>query len=730
MKKLFLLLSILLSLCTMISCISEKVLDDDEPLAPLPVEKKYTFRVNATVESTPLSKQSAASDQIGLFIYKANRIDPIQRNKSATLSNGYYEYEVTTGDSAGYCFAYSPYSPALATGTTYTGTLSPTQNQTVSSSVSVASVPASLTNQLLMISNQSEEVNFVDQIANIQFKHVFSLLCFKITKDASLTQFSGQRIKKFEMYMAGRDTLVPLDVLYKFSGEYSIDLRYVPGTATYSEPRFSSASAKLTAEITNSPMITSNSNSPVVVWMVVPPFKSYTNKLVVRMETEDDNGLSFKTFSTFSEFGDILRNTMTSFSVNLTKANLYSDDVVKESFVDKPANSYVISEPGLYEIGVKKPGGGLLPEGVSVDWLWASKAGGGQFEIEELINDIAIDSEDPQNRKIRFRIGSELHLKKGNVILALKDANKNIVWTWHIWITDAPRNILYGSRVFLDRNIGALSADTASAPAVDIYGFVYQWGRKDPFFGGDGRVFDEADSRLSVARTHTIVNETSGQWNPDVNKWSEDDASIYGTMEQSLKYPMKFIYNGNPSSEEDEPADWLVESNTGLWSDAAKTDYDPCPYGYRAPSGYKVAEALAVSELSMLHNGYTEYQLYIEALEENPNTLLPAIWFYNHYNSNRYWVYSGPSGHTVWPTAGMRQGRDVMGKWIGAQLLYSGTDEHMGKGYYWTSTPLEISGRKVPGASSRICIYNTLLYSNTDFGPNADAYPVRCLKYE
>jgi hypothetical protein len=697
------------------------------PPPPPPSEKKYTFRVNATVEETPLSKQNVSSDNIGLFVYKNNSIDPIQRNRSVTLSNGYHEYEITTGDSTGYCFAYYPYSSSLTTGTTYTGTLSPTQNQAVSSSVSVADVPASLTNQMLMISNQSEEVNFIDQIANIQFKHVFSLLCFKITKDASLTQFSGQRIKKFEMYMAGRDTLTPLDVLYKFSGEYSIDVKRAPGSSGYSEPKFSSASAKITAEIANSPMIMSNSNTPVVVWVVIPPFKSYNNKLVVRMETEDDDGLSFNTFSTFSGFGDILRNTVTAFNVNLTKADLYSDDVVRESFVDKPANSYIISEPGLYEIAVKKPGGGDLPDGVSADWLWASKAGGGQFEIEELINDISIiDAEDPQNRKIRFRAGSELSLKKGNVILALKNANKDIVWTWHIWITDAPKNMLYGAKVFLDRNIGALSADTASVPAIDTYGFVYQWGRKDPFFGGDGRIFDEANGILSVARANTIVNnKTSGLWNTDVDRWSEDDASTYGTENESVKYPMKFIYNGNPSSEEDDPADWLKASNTALWSDAGKTDYDPCPYGYKVPSGYKVGES--ASDFSMLHNAYNDYNMYIDQ-KVDPDTPLPGEWFYNRYNSNRYWIYSGPSGHTVWPTAGMRQGRNVSGKWIGAQLKYSGTDEHMGKGYYWTSTPLEINGRKVPGASSRICMYNTLLYSRDDFGPNVDAYPVRCVK--
>jgi hypothetical protein len=703
-------------------------LDDDGtpvPPPPPPPEKKYIFRMNATVENTPLSKQNVASDNIGLFIYKANTlVDPIQKNKSVTLNNGYYEYEIGTNDSVGYCFAYYPYSSTLManTTTTYTGKLSPVQDQDLSS----PGAPATLTNQMLMISDHSNVVKFVDEIANIQFKHVFSLLRFKITKDASLVKFNKQKIKKFEMYMASAgDTLTPNEY-YKLAGEYWIDLKYVPDAApNYSAPNFSSASAKITAAITNSPEIT---DTPIDVWILVRPFKPY-HKLVVRMETEDDEGISYNTISTFSEFGDILRNKEIPFDVILKRNNLYSDDVVRESFVDKPANSYVISEPGLYEIAMKKPGGDLLPEG-SVDWLWASKAGGGRFEIEELINDISIDAEDPQNKKIRFRVGSELGLKKGNVILALKNAaNKDIVWTWHIWITDKPKNMLYGSKLFLDRNIGALSADTVSVPAIDTYGFVYQWGRKDPFFGGDGLVFDEADNKLSVARAHTIVNnESSGQWNPNVNEWSLSDRSVDGTIDKSIKYPMKFIYNGNSSSEENDPADWLLTSNTDLWSNVKKTDYDPCPYGYRVPSGNKVPEE-AVSDFSMLYTAYNTYLFYLNDKEINPNKPLPDVWFYNHYNSNRYWIYSSDvDGYTVWPAAGMREGRNVSGKWNGAQLKYSGTDGRMGKGYYWTSTPLEINGRKIPGASSRICIHNTLLYSKTDYGPNADAYPVRCVK--
>ncbi|MDR1092163.1 MAG: hypothetical protein LBL79_13905 [Prevotella sp.] len=730
MKNLLLFLSILLSLFVMTnSCISEKISDGEGPIVDPPETPpdgdKYVFRFNATVESGSVSKQSMATETVGLFLYKNRSVDFIENNKLIVLNNSYYEYEYETGgsDSSGYCFAYYPYSSTAVEGTVYSGELPQIQNQAVSISLLQADIPPALLSRMLMISDHSDVVSFKDEIASVQFKNVFSIFRFAITKDPDLVRFAGQKIKKFDMYMAGRDTLTPLSDLYKLAGTYTIDLKYIPGTTTYSEPVFSSEyKSEITAEIENSPEITSNISTPVVIWIVVPPFKFYSNKLVVRMETESDNGETYKTFSTFSGFGEIPRNEVIPFDVKLTADNLYSDDVPKESFVDRPANTYIISEPGLYEIPARKISGELpVSTGdFTADWLWASKAGGGQLSDEEretLISNVsfgAFEPSDPDRKTIRFRVGTEFDFMKGNVVLALKDAEGNIMWTWHIWITDKPENIRYGAAMFMDRNIGALSADTASSPAVDTYGLVYQWGRKDPFFGGDGRLFDEGESVLSVARAHTRVNKDNPAitWGADaenVTKWSPasmSDASI----EKSIKYPMRFFYNENASSEHD-PADWLSPNNLDLWSDEEKTDYDPCPHGYKVP---------AMGDFSALYSAYNEWS-------QPPST---EIWFYNEGNSNRYWVYSYQHTPTAWPVAGMRRGWHRLGKSYGSQLIYSGTDGNMGHGYYWTSTPWreKEDGPVIPGLSYSFQMRDVVLYSKDTGGANADAYSVRCVK--
>ncbi|MDR0394679.1 MAG: fimbrillin family protein [Tannerella sp.] len=701
MKKIYFLLSILL-FASMSGCIYEKI-SEEETENPPGEEEKTVFRVNATVENTLLNKQSMASDEIGLYIYDDQRV--IQNNMPVTLNGGYKEFDLTTNDTLGYCFAYYPYSSSFVSGTTYSGTLPPVQNQEVSNSSSVSDLPVSISNQLLMISDHSSEVNFKNQIANIQFKNIFSLFCFKITKDATLTQFNGQRLKRFQLYAStASDTLTPL-ARYPLSGSYTIDIKNIK-YPTSLIPQFSSFSSTIQMEVTNSPAITSNANTPVVIWAVVPPpIDLVFNKLVVRMETEDDNHISYSTISAFHRLGMIERNTLTTLDVNLTKNNVYSDDIVKESFVDKPANSYVVSERGVYEIAAKKISGESFPDADSVDWLWASKAGGGNtFAIDELVSNISFDA-----ATIRFRVGSgfERPLTEGNVVLALKDASNTILWTWHIWITDKPKDLNYGGKIFIDRNIGALSADTL-APAVDTYGFVYQWGRKDPFIGGDGLTVDEATNVLSVARAHTIVNP-SAAWKANVKGWSPADRTEYGTVEQAVNHPMTFIYNSNSSSEQD-PADWLFVSDRTLWSDQEKTDADPCPYGYKTPGK---------DDMSILYSAYRNYR---------PSPL-PTIWFYNRSNSNRYWEYSIQEKVAIWPVAGMRQGRHDSGRWIGGQLKYAGTNNYMGHGYYWTSTPWDEAGNTVvPGASYNIMTRDHILYENTTYGPNADAYPVRCVK--
>lgn len=81
---------------------------------------------------------------------------------------------------------------------------------------------------------------------------------------------------------------------------------------------------------------------------------------------------------------------------------------------------------------------------------------------------------------------------EGNASIAFK-VNGIIYWTWHIWVTDDPKNgAAYGQGFetdvlnqpftpqYMDRNLGATNANFLGHDWHRSGGLMYQWGRKDP----------------------------------------------------------------------------------------------------------------------------------------------------------------------------------------------------------------------------------------------------------
>ncbi|MDR3251043.1 MAG: fibrobacter succinogenes major paralogous domain-containing protein [Tannerella sp.] len=706
MKQILLYLSVLLTLGIMSnSCIYSKVIDDgdddDGKEPPIEEEDPILCRLSASAEST--FGRDINAKAIGFYL-KNSSSDQIQTNSPITLNNGYYEITLAEGaDSIGNCYAYYPYV-ATVSGHTYTGTIPDAQDQAVSTSTSISSIPSNISDRLLMISGNSGSVDFKREIARIDFRNVFSLFRIEIKADEELINipaFNGQRIKKFELYFSnGADTLNPVPSIH-LAGDYSLDISKVPGESNYAVPQLTDRKQTITAVITESPVI--NASDPIVIWVVAPPLASVipNYKLVVKLETEDANNIAYKTFSTYSGMSGIGRNELITVPITIGKKNVYSDDVIKEEFKN-PANSYIISEEGLYRIPAKKVNNDPIP-GISADWLWASVAGGGNsFNMEDMISNISYS-----NDTVQFRIGSMGSLTKGNVILALKDEAGNIVWTWHIWITDKPKDIdFYPDKLFMDRNMGALTGDMEnSSSGIDNYGFVYQWGRKDPFYGGDGSA-NETSNIWSVARSNTVVNPN---FEASVNSWSVENTTS-GSVESATRYPMRMICNNNASLPEG-TADWMSMSDTTLWSNGVKSNYDPCPYGYRVPT---------IDDLVSLKEGYI-------ANRED---------FYFRYKGNKYWehyyIHNSTPHRTAFPATGKRLGRSSSAEGSSGRLINSGTNSALGQCYYWTSSPVIGAYGLIRGGAYRI--YTTkgstpMLYPD-DWGDNADAYPVRCVKMQ
>ena len=128
-------------------------------------------------------------------------------------------------------------------------------------------------------------------------------------------------------------------------------------------------------------------------------------------------------------------------------------------------------------------------------------------------------------------------LKNGNAVIAAKDADGNILWSWHIWVCKdydpvAKAQTYYNNAgVMMDRNLGATSATPGNIASV---GFLYQWGRKDPFLAGHEIAYPYSGSATRETAASTLA------WPSPV----ASNASA-GTIGYATAHPTTFIKVGD-----------------------------------------------------------------------------------------------------------------------------------------------------------------------------------------
>lgn len=240
--------------------------------------------------------------------------------------------------------------------------------------------------------------------------------------------------------------------------------------------------------------------------------------------------------------------------------------ILKRTTFTSTANCYIVTEAGEYTFkAVKGNSSESVGSVASAKVLWETFGTDETPEVGDLVKEVSYN-----NGEITFKATD----RKGNAVIAAKDAAGNILWSWHIWLTDQPKEQEYYhiAGTMMDRNLGATSATPGDVGAL---GLLYQWGRKDPFLGSS------SISSSTVAKSTTI-------WPSAV---SSDKSK--GTIEYATANPTTFItYNNTNFSSNN--WDWYyyygneVSDNT-RWttSESSKSIYDPCPSGWRVPDGSK-----------------------------------------------------------------------------------------------------------------------------------------------
>ncbi len=217
------------------------------------------------------------------------------------------------------------------------------------------------------------------------------------------------------------------------------------------------------------------------------------------------------------------------------------------------ANSYIVPNRGNYHFDAVYKGNSTVEEIgdiASVEVLWET------FGTEEAVVQGNLISDLRYDCGIISFTASE---KEGNALIAAKDADGVILWSWHMWLTDRPSDHVYndGGKAVMDRNLGALSA--FQEDGVKTYGLLYQWGRKDPFLNVGATLGVETAANTGNWPEMVTDMQTSG--------WADANPMTY--ICRNVHVPR-----------------WIDVEDPYRWKtpDGEKSVYDPCPPGYRVPS--------------------------------------------------------------------------------------------------------------------------------------------------
>ncbi|TWP24322.1 T9SS type A sorting domain-containing protein [Apibacter muscae] len=305
-------------------------------------------------------------------------------------------------------------------------------------------------------------------------------------------------------------------------------------------------------------------------------------------------------------------------------------------------------------------------------------------DVEGLIRSTEID-QNGSNSQIKVQINQAKG--KGNAVIAFHvgstgDPKKDpIYWSWHVWVTDDPtQGVTYNNNpsgygminTFMDRNLGALSSKFWGDDWHRSGGLLYQWGRKDPFpalayLDGSTPIINSLPyGKFSNKDVLTNRVPLSEQRSSDFTK---------DNIQKSINEPFKIIkfnIKDFATNQARINASWFTNDLYGyevshgksydLWGNNTegykyagqvfeqkqKSPFDPCPAGWRVPSGGMTAGTWWTSSPwgKRLFNGFTsEYELTKHSEQFKGVKAYPALGF-DFTNAENYNIGIYPStGH-------------------------------------------------------------------------------------
>ncbi|MDR2468927.1 MAG: FimB/Mfa2 family fimbrial subunit [Tannerella sp.] len=378
------------------------------------------------------------------------------------------------------------------------------------------------------------------------------------------------------------------------------------------------------------------------------------------------------------------------------------------------ANSYLVT-PRTADIRIPvyhvyaamgdKPGFMADPGFLGSDWLndagFASK-----YQVQTLwsdrnefgtdasvIHEISLTGTALHNAEIVVKTG----FMEGNALIILYEETggtpgyqsaegDQIKWSWHIWSTTDKTTIEAGAPDapwMMDRNLGALFNSPSFAE--DALGFLYQWGRKDPFPG-------MAEEYLHQRPLFYPPGVETADRNGGFTSTGPTGLASSVNRPQNLLDTLNWYGGSTPNDYlwgDSLSAPSFVDQSTG------KSVYDPCPEGWKVPSAQRWS-----------------------SLESNLRELADEPYIYNSYFPLTCSIYDISQGGGGWDDGPPGSGTGGGGS-VGTSAIRNG--------WYWMTRPASSSGRAYILNVEFKESYPPALNTHTTV-PRGNAVGLRCVK--
>lgn len=326
-------------------------------------------------------------------------------------------------------------------------------------------------------------------------------------------------------------------------------------------------------------------------------------------------------------------------------------------------------------------------------------------DVMDLVTDIKYNA-GSNGGNISFKV-DRFSIQQGNAVIAIKDASNNVLWSWHIWVTDENidnvievtnyQNVKYN---IMPVNLGWCDDDVTTyaersckvrftagdaskevtirqvSASITIRGNhpYYQWGRKDPLRPSNGL----ADTN----KTWYDKNGTSSQSNPATENFSAGVTCI-------MNYILKPDVMQNQVSGDNTYANlWSADNNVYTANDenVIKTIYDPSPVGFKLPP-------------SNAFTGFTTTGEYVSTLSQINGEWDSSLKGWNFYTD------SSKNKTIFFPASGYRYRSNGMVSKVSSD------------GFYWSAVPSSpTKGHYLYFSSLQVIPLSTSNYRAVGFG--------------